>query len=86
MKPEWQTKWQEHPNPTCNCFITSISFGSRLGTSYYPVEGGFKVDRHRKNAKLYASESEIRGVLLRQLLAQTRKDERLIRGALESVD
>lgn len=82
--PEWQAKWIERPNPDYNHWQTSIVIG-RYGAIYYPVEGGFKLDLYRKNAKLYTSESEIRGVILRQLLSQIRKTEMQILSALESV-
>lgn len=84
---EWETIDAEYPNPAANCRQTSIRVHPDLrGAMYYHVEGGFVIDRYRSNAKLYTTESEVRGVLLRKMLVTARKCEREILSAIESVD
>lgn len=82
---EWFKRNLTFPNPAANCVQVYIQFSSGFGAAYYPVEGGYRLDRYRANAKLYTSESEIRFVLLKQLLKQARKVEREISDALAIV-
>ncbi len=78
----WFQRDLTFPNPQFNCVQMCIHFSTGFGADYYPVDGGFKLDRIRANAKLYTSESEIRTVLLKRLLKQARKVEQEIHAAL----
>jgi hypothetical protein len=63
---EWTTHEFKYPSGEI-AVNTSISFGKAIAGSYWHVNGGFKLDRYRKNAKTYADEVVIRAVLLTKI-------------------
>jgi hypothetical protein len=84
MKPSWTSEEVAYPNGD-KVWRTSIMFGSGAGASYDRVEGGFVIDRYRRNAKVYPDQATIRRVLLKRLRADVRKLQTAIDQALSEV-